>query len=301
MKTMYLHLFAALNEFFGTVLFLLFAYGGIQAASYSTLTGVAAGATANPVPTVDQLLFAAMSMGFGLLVAVWLFYRVSGGQFNPAVSTALLLTGCIPPVRFACYVVAQIAGGITAAAIVNAVVPNPLAVNTTPAPGVSTGQAIVIEMLITGALCLAVLLLAVEKHATTPMAPIGVGLTLFAGHLWGVAFTGAAMNPARALGPAVIAPSAAVWHTHWVYWVGPLLGSVLAAAIYTLLKHGGYELLNPGQDATFSKGPGVLPLARFGVGSVGQQTNSTLRSMGDSQLEDAPRLAHHKENSDNQV
>ncbi|KZV85677.1 aquaporin-like protein, partial [Exidia glandulosa HHB12029] len=179
-------------------------------------------------------------MGFGLLVSVWLFYRVSGGQFNPAVSTALLLVGCIPPVRYACYVVAQarfsfhILGAIVAAAIVNACVPNPLVVNTTPAPGVSAGQAMVIEMLITAALCLAVLLLAVEKHAATPLAPVGVGLTLFAGHLWGVAFTGAAMNPARALGPAVVAPSSAVWHTHWVYWIGPLLGSVLAAAIYTL-------------------------------------------------------------------
>lgn len=301
MNTMYLHLFAALNEFFGTVLFLLFAFGGIQAATFSTLTGVAAGATANPVPTVDQLLFAGLSMGFGLLVAVWLFYRVSGGQFNPAVSTALLLTGCIPPVRYACYVVAQIAGGITAAAIVNAVVPIPLAVNTTPAPGVSAGQAMVIEMLITGALCLAVLLLAVEKHAATPMAPIGVGLTLFAGHLWGVAFTGAAMNPARALGPAVIAPSAAVWHTHWVYWVGPLLGSVLAAAIYTLLKHGGYELLNPGQDATFAQGPTVLPLSRFGVRGVSSGAKSTtLRSLDDSQLDES-RLGHHKENSGSQV
>jgi hypothetical protein len=73
-----------------------------------------------------------------------------------------------------------------------------------PGPGVNNAQAVFIEMFITAALCLAVLMLGAEKHEATPFAPVGVGLTLFACHLFALFFTGASMNTARAFGPAVV-------------------------------------------------------------------------------------------------
>jgi aquaporin related protein len=187
-------------------------------------------------------------MGLSLLVSAWLFYRASGGLFNPNVSLALVLCRVITPVRFVLYCLAQLAGGITAAALVLALMPGPLASNTTPTAGVNVAQAVFIEMFITAALCLAVLMLGAEKHNATPFAPVGVGLTLFACHLWAVFYTGAAMNTARAFGPAVVTgfPTG----RHWVYWLGPGLGSLLAAAIYGVLRYVKYWRLNPDSDTT---------------------------------------------------
>lgn len=89
-------------------------------------------------------------------------------------------------------------------------------------------------MFITAALVLAVLMLAAEKHQSTPFAPIGIGLTLFACHLWAVFYTGACMNTARAFGPAAV--TGFPYTHHWVYWVGPFLGSILGATFYNLLR-----------------------------------------------------------------
>ncbi|CCO35011.1 Aquaporin AltName: Full=BfWC1 [Rhizoctonia solani AG-1 IB] len=85
-------------------------------------------------------------------------------------------------------------------------------------------------------------MLAAEKHKSTPFAPIGIGLTLFACHLWGVVYTGAAMNTARAFGPAVVSGF------DIQYWVGPLIGSLMATLLYSFLKHIKYWKLNPDQD-----------------------------------------------------
>ncbi|KAG8947460.1 Aquaporin-4 [Tulasnella sp. 424] len=233
---------AAFLEFCGTFLFLLLGLGGIQAAAYSNQSSVAAasqdsegGAAINSVASIDQLLYISACMGLSLLISVWLFYRVTGGIFNPAVSTALLLIGAIGPMI----------GAIAASGVLLALLPGTLAVNTTPGPGVNRAQAVFIEMFLTAALVLSVLMLAAEKHRSTPFAPIGVGLTLFAGHLFGVIFTGASMNTARSFGPAVVTSFGT---DHWIYWLGPFLGSILATFFYSLLKHVKYWTINPGQD-----------------------------------------------------
>jgi len=106
-------------------------------------------------------------------------------------------------------------------------------------------------MFITAALCLAVLMLAAEKHVATPFAPVGIGLTLFACHLFAVPYTGAGMNTARSFGPAAVTgfPDS----SQWIYWLGPFLGALLATAFYVCLKHFKYLTLNPGQEATEPK------------------------------------------------
>ncbi|KAI0044284.1 aquaporin-like protein [Auriscalpium vulgare] len=230
---------AALLEYVGTTVFLLLGLGGIQAAA------AAGNATPGTASALTHVLYMATAMGLSLLVAAWLFFRVTGGLFNPNVSLALLLVGVIGPLRCALYTVAQLAGAITAAALLLALTPGPLSVNTSLAQGVNVAQGTFIEMFITAALVLAVLMLAAEKHTTTPFAPIGIGLTLFSGHLFAVYYTGAAMNSARAFGPAAVTGFAD--GQHWVYWVGPYLGALLAVAFYTLLKHYEYWTLVPHQ------------------------------------------------------
>ncbi|KAG9027874.1 Aquaporin-4 [Tulasnella sp. JGI-2019a] len=251
---------AAVLEFCGTFIFLLLGLGGIQAAAVSNEAALSAtsatdsggGVSVNRVASIDQLMFISAAMGLSLLIAVWLFYRVTGGVFNPAVSTALLLVGAIGPVRWALYCAAQLIGGIAAAAVLQALLPGPLASNTTPGGKTNNAQAVFIEMFITAALVLAVLMLAAEKHRSTPFAPIGIGLTLFACHLFAVIFTGASMNTARSFGPAVVSgfPKA-----HWVYWVGPFLGSLLATFFYSILKQIKYWNINPGQDLPDGQSP----------------------------------------------
>ena len=98
-------------------------------------------------------------------------------------------------------------------------------------------------MFITTALVLAVLMLAAEKRQTTPFAPVGISLTLFACHIFAVYYTGAGMNTARSFGPAAVTGFG--YAKHWVYWVGPFLGSVLGATIYTLLKQYVAYLVRP--------------------------------------------------------
>ncbi|KDN39551.1 hypothetical protein RSAG8_08707, partial [Rhizoctonia solani AG-8 WAC10335] len=247
-------LHAAALELVGTILFLVLGLGGIQAAAFSNKSSVAAAANGaendgaqaiNTIASIEQLLYISVSMGLSLLVSVWFFFRVTGGVFNPAVSTALLLIGAIGPVRWALYCIAQLVGGIIAAALLLALLPGELVVTPSPAQGVNAAQAVFIEAFLTCALVLAVLMLAAEKHRSTPFAPIGIGLTLFACHLWGVVFTGAAMNTARAFGPAVVS---GFDRDHWVYWVGPFFGSLLATSFYSFLKHIKYWRLNPDQD-----------------------------------------------------
>jgi len=257
-------LIAALLEFTGTFLFLFLGLGGIQAGAasntYSRVGSEAADSAFQNVPSTSQLMYIATSMGLSLLVSAWAFYRVTGALFNPNVGLALLLVGALSPVRFMLYCIAELAGAIAAVAVLHALLPGPLSFSCNISLGVSLAQAVFIEMFITAALCISVFMLAAEKHAMTPMAPVGIGLTLFVGHLFGVVYTGASMNTARAFGPAVII---GFTHDHWVYWVGPTLGSIIAAGLYTALKHFDYQLLNPGQDSHHTELSPAAPALPF--------------------------------------
>ncbi|ELQ37760.1 aquaporin-2 [Pyricularia oryzae Y34] len=233
---------AALAELVGTFLFLFFAFsaaGVANAVPPEFSDGIA-------VPNIAALLYISFAFGISLMVNVFAFYRISGGQFNPAVSTALCLVGAIPPLRAGFCIVGQIVGGIIAAAAVDGLYPTFLNVETTLGSGVSPAQGVFIEMFLTTQLILVILLLAVEKHRLTYLAPLGIGFALFVTHLAGVYFTGASLNPARSLGPAVINRSFPSYH--WIYWIGPMLGALLASGFYTLLDFCKWKQVNPGQD-----------------------------------------------------
>lgn len=110
---------AAAFEFVGTTFWLLIGLGGIQTAQDST--GYASS-------SISFAFYVSACMGLSLLAAAWLFYRVTGGLFNPNISLALLIVGAIGPVRFVLYCVAQLLGAIAAAALVDGLLPGPLAV-----------------------------------------------------------------------------------------------------------------------------------------------------------------------------
>ncbi|TLD08848.1 uncharacterized protein PgNI_06727 [Pyricularia grisea] len=233
---------AALAELVGTFLFLFFAFSAAVVANAVPPESI----DDFVVPNIPGLLYISFAFGISLMVNVFAFYRISGGQFNPAVSMALCLVGAIPPLRAGFCIVGQIVGGIIAAAAVSGLYPTVLNVETTLAPGVSQAQGVFIEMFLTTQLILVILLLAVEKHRLTYLAPLGIGFALFVTHLAGVYFTGASLNPARSLGPAVINRSFPSYH--WIYWIGPMLGALLASGFYSLLHFCKWKQVNPGQD-----------------------------------------------------
>lgn len=152
----------------------------------------------------QQLQYIALSFGFSLAVNAWVFFRISGGLFNPAVTFGMCLIGALPWVRGALLFVAQILGGVTAAALVSCMFPGPLTVQTSLGGGTTIVQGLFIEMILTAELVFTIFMLAAEKHKGTFIAPVGIGLSLFVTELVGVYFTGGSLNPARSFGPAVV-------------------------------------------------------------------------------------------------
>ncbi|KAK1828762.1 aquaporin-2 [Podospora conica] len=232
---------AILGEFTGTFLFLLFAFLGASiTASYSSTT-----------PPLLTLLFVALAFGLSLTANVWAFFRITGAAFNPAVTVALFVI--TPPAarswaRSLGVVAAQLLGGIAAAAVAAGLVPGDgmPAVDTALGGGASVPQGLFIEVFLTAELVFVILMVGVEKHKGTFMAPAAVGTAFFLTQLVGINFTGGSLNPARSLGPAVISGR---WPGYfWIYFVGPVAGGLLASGFYALLQFLRWEECNPGQD-----------------------------------------------------
>ncbi|CAO2657224.1 Nn.00g033500.m01.CDS01 [Neocucurbitaria sp. VM-36] len=233
------HLFiACLGEFVGTFLFLFFAFAATQVAN--NLLG-------DRKMDIETLMYISLSFGFSLAVNVWIFFRISGGLFNPAVTIAMGLIGAVPWVKAALLIVSQILAGIAAAGIVSTLFPGPLSVRTSLSPETSVVRGLFIEMFLTAQLVFCIFMLAAEKHRSTFIAPIGIGLALFVAEMAGVYFTGGSLNPARSFGPSVVLHS---FHSyHWIYWIGPLLGAFLAVIFYRLIKVLEYETANPDAES----------------------------------------------------
>ena len=233
------HLIAVLGEFFGTFIFLWTAFMIAQIANQDP-----------EIPTKGsdpaQLIMISFGFGFGVMVAVFMFFRVSGGNLNPAVTLTLVLARAVPPIRGVLMMVSQMIAGRAAAGAASAMTPGPIAFTNGLGGGCSRSRGVFIEAFGTALLCLTVLLMAVEKHRATFIAPVAIGLALFLGHLICVYYTGAGLNPARTFGPCVAARSFPNYH--WIYWVGPILGSVIAFGIWKVFTILDYHPCNPGQD-----------------------------------------------------
>jgi aquaporin related protein len=229
-----------LGEFAGTFMFLLLSFIGAQTA---LVTNSPSDPTAPLLPF--SLMYIAASFGTALAVNVWIFYRVSGGMFNPAVSLGLVLVGAVPPLHALAIIPTQLVAAMAAAGITDALLPGPLLVTNSLSNGTSVAQGVFIEMFLTAQLVLTVYFLAVEKHRSTHLAPIGIGISVFIAHICATNWTGTSINPARSLGPSVVAG----FHGYdWIYYVGPFMGSLLAFGCYKIFKVLEYQTANPGQD-----------------------------------------------------
>ncbi len=184
------------------------------------------------------LLAIALAHGLAIAIMVSAFGHVSGGHFNPAVSIGFWVTKRVGTLDAFLYWAAQILGGIAAAFLLRSVIPEETwrAVSLgTPAllrdfPVVS---AMILEAVTSFFLVLVVFATAVdERGAFRSIAGFGIGLTITLGILAIGPYTGGALNPARAFGPALASHH---WTNQGVYWIGPLAGGFLAGLLYDSL------------------------------------------------------------------
>jgi aquaporin Z len=176
----------------------------------------------------------------GLMVgAVILFMgAVSGAHLNPAVTVAFSLRGDFPWRRVPAYVVAQFAGAVLATLLLRGLLGAQGAAGLTlPGPGVSTPSALLWEALLTTGLVSTILGVSSGAQQVGPIAAIGVGGYIALAGLWAAPASGASMNPARSLGPALVLGN---WTSWEAYLLGPLAGAVVAAGFaYVLRGRGG--------------------------------------------------------------
>ena len=181
------------------------------------------------------LLTAAIAHGLILAIMVTATMRISG-HLNPAVTIGFLVTRRIEPMMGMLYIVAQLLGATLAAYALKAVFPSTIAIATRVggqaiALDVSLGQAILCEAIATFFLVFAVFGTAVDPHAPK-VGGFAIGLTVTADILAIGPLTGASMNPARSFGPAV---ASGIFEAQAVYWIGPILGAIVAALLYDRL------------------------------------------------------------------
>jgi len=174
-----------------------------------------------------------------MVAAIILFMgTVSGAHLNPAVSIAFAARGDFPWKRVPAYIMAQFLGAILATLLLWALIGKQGSAGLTlPGHGISTTTAMLWEMVLTTGLVSVILGTASGAQQIGPLAAIGVGSYIALAGLWGSPVSGASMNPARSLGPALVLGD---WTSWWAYLVGPVAGAVVAVGFaYVLRGRGG--------------------------------------------------------------
>ena len=181
----------------------------------------------------DNLVVVALAHGLAIGTMISAIGYISGGHLNPAVTLGLLVAGKIDGLNAAAYVLAQVLGGLVAAAICLPLVHQSGVDAGTPgvAEGVSLPAALIVEIVLTFFLVFTVYGSAVDKRGNA-VGGLFIGLAVTMGILAGGPLTGAAMNPARHLGPALLSGNGEKLGLVWLYWLAPVIGGVLAGGLW---------------------------------------------------------------------
>lgn len=228
-------------------------------------------------------LAVALAFGLVLVALVSALGHVSGAHFNPAVTVALSATGKFPWRYAPAYLLAQLVGALLAALAVwgcfgDAARDKASLGATIPATTAGSGQVLLVEVLITFLLVLVIISVATDERVAAAAVGPAVGFALAAAVLIGGPVSGGAVNPARALGPMIVAGTFTDW---WAYVVGPVVGAVLAAVVYDrFLAHAATpdpEATPPGGTARADDG-----FAGPGEATVGPDPTRPGRAPGDT-------------------
>jgi aquaporin NIP len=176
-----------------------------------------------------------VSLVFGLVIMAMVYAtgHLSGAHLNPAVTLAFTLSRHFPRREAVAYIAAQLLGAIAAATLLLAIWPSQPAALGTTMPTVGAGSALVYEAMLTAFLMFVIMAVATDTRAVGAGAAIAIGGTVGLDALFGGPITGASMNPARSVGPALLSGEL---HDLWIYIAAPIAGAALGALAYQLVR-----------------------------------------------------------------
>ena len=191
--------------------------------------------------------FAGVALAFGLTVLTMAYAvgHISGGHFNPAISVGLFVGGRFAAKDLLPYIVAQVIGAISAAAVLYLIASGKAGFDATTSGFASNGfgehspggynivSALVIEIVLTASF-LIIIMGATDKRAPAGFAPIAIGLALTLIHLISIPVTNTSVNPARSTGVALFQGGWAIEQL-WLFWVAPIIGGAIGAVIYRFI------------------------------------------------------------------
>lgn len=194
-------------------------------------------------------ILTALAFGLAIVAMAYGVGNISGGHVNPAVSLAVLMSGGMTPIDFCGYVVAQCLGALAGSGILAAIFDLGNITDKTGGYGTNglggvdenSAAGLIVEILLTFIFLLAILGVTSKKQKHGSFGGLVIGLTLVGVHILGIGLTGTSVNPARSLGPAIIAAcngNTAPMSSLWVFIIGPFVGACLAALVYKLLEGG---------------------------------------------------------------
>lgn len=241
------------------VVFVFIGCGTAMAQKRSELSNADLSSDSNTNPAVFQICLA---FGMAIVCLVYSCWAISGGHLNPAVTTALMISGHHPIVDGVLYIIAQLCGSLVAAMLLAATIPDgedqsgAFATNSV-ADGFSDGNAFCGEFVMTCLLLFVVYHTAVyrDQYSSTDapwdnkvaqFAPLAIGMAVFVAHCVLVPITGCSINPARTLGPLIVGdvrglPNDDPWNDVWIFMVAPLCASLVMGLLFPLLvKSGGF-------------------------------------------------------------
>ncbi|XP_060171015.1 probable aquaporin TIP3-2 [Lycium barbarum] len=213
---------ATISEFLSTLIFVFAGEGSVLALD-KLYPDTALGAS--------RLIAIALAHAFSLFAAIASSMNVSGGHVNPAVTFGALVGGRVSVLRAVYYWIAQLLGAVVASALLRLATDGLRPVGFAVASGVGSGNALVMEIVMTFGLVYTVYATAIDpkRGSLGIIAPLAIAFIVGANILVGGPFEGASMNPARAFGPALVGWR---WRNHWIYWLGPFIGAAIAGLIY---------------------------------------------------------------------
>jgi aquaporin NIP len=175
----------------------------------------------------------ALVFGLVIMAMVYATGHLSGAHLNPAVTLAFALTRHLPARDAISYVGAQVLGAVAAAALLLAIWPSEPAALGTTLPSVGSGSAFAYEAILTALLMFTIMAVATDTRAVGAGSAIAIGGVIGLDALFGGPITGASMNPARSIGPALVSGT---FHDLWVYLAAPPLGAAIGALAYQLVR-----------------------------------------------------------------
>lgn len=216
-------------EFIGTAVLVIFGCGSAVAANTLVAENGAS------VPLALSTLLIAFAFGLSIVAMAYSIGNVSGCHINPAVSFGMLVAGKMEIKDFIGYVVAQVLGGIAGAGILVVFFGSNASLGTNGYGDASAlhtpmGVAFLVEVVLTFVFVLLILGVT-SKVENTAVVGLVIGLTLTLIHILGIPFTGTSVNPARSLGPALLAGGTALAQV-WLFIVAPLVGAGIAALVH---------------------------------------------------------------------